>query len=63
MLQQSEKHYVRISNLFKDPRSRFHERDSYGYDDKCLLYHINREGGKEYKTTVIPKELVKTVLK
>ena len=30
---------------------------------KVCLYHINREGGKEYKATVIPKELVKTVLK
>ena len=28
-----------------------------------MLYHINREGGKEYKATVIPTELVKTVLK
>ena len=63
MVQQSDKQCVRISNLLKDPRSRFHERDSYGYDAKGSLYHINREGGKEYKATVIPKELVKTVLK
>ena len=28
-----------------------------------MLYHINREDGKEYKATVIPTELVKTVLK
>ena len=63
MLQQSGKHCIRISNLLKDPRSRFHERDSYGCDDEGLLYHINREGGKEYKVTVIPKKLVKTVLK
>ena len=46
----------------EDPRSRFHERDSYGYDDTGLLYHINRENGKEYKATVIPKTLIKTVL-
>ena len=45
----------------EDPRSRFHERDSYGYDTG-LLYHINRENGKEYKATVIPKTLIKTVL-
>ena len=46
----------------KDPRSRFHERNSYGYDDTGLLYHINRENGKEYKATVIPKTLIKTML-
>ena len=28
--------------------SRFRKRDSYGYDDTGLLYHINRENGKEY---------------
>ena len=26
------------------------------------MYHINRENGKEYKATVIPKTLIKTVL-
>ena len=46
----------------EDPRSRFHERDSHGYDDTGLLYHINREKGKEYKATVTPKTLIKTVL-
>ena len=45
----------------EDPRSRFHERDSYGYDDPGLLYHMNRENGKAYKATVIPKTLIKTV--
>ena len=61
-LQQSDKHYIRIAKLMKDPRSRFHERDSYGYDDTGFLYHINQENGKEYKGTVIPKTLIKTVL-
>ena len=46
----------------EDPRSRFHEGDSYGYDDTGLLYHINRENGKECKATVIPKILIKTAL-
>ena len=48
----------------EDPRSRFHKRDSYGYDDTGLLYHINinRANGKEYKATVIPRTLIKTVL-
>ena len=32
-LQQSDKHCIRIAKLMEDPRSRFHERDSYGYDD------------------------------
>ena len=61
-LQQCDKHYIRIAKLMEDPRSRFHERDSRGYDDTGLLYHINRENGKEYKATVIPKTLLKTVL-
>ena len=46
-----------------DPRSRYNERDSYGYDDKGIFYHINRDSGKEYKATVVPKVLVPTVLK
>ena len=46
----------------EDPRSGFCERDSYGYDDDGLLYHINRENGKEYKAMVIPKTLIKTIL-
>ena len=46
----------------EDPRSRFHERDSYGYDDTGLLYYINWENGKGYKATVIPKTLIKTIL-
>ena len=62
-LQQEDKHCIRISKLIADPKSRFHERDSYGYDDKGILYHINRENGREYNATVVPKVLVKTVLK
>ena len=61
-LQQSDKHCIRIAKLLENPRSRFHERDSYGYDDMGLLYHINCENGKEYKAMVIPKTLIKTVL-
>ena len=61
-LQQSDKHYIRIAKLMEDPKSRFHERDLYGYDDTDLLYHINRENGKEYKATVILRTLIKTVL-
>ena len=61
-LQQSDKHCIRIAKLMEDPKSMFPERDSYGYDDTGLLYHINRENGKEYKATVVPKALVKTIL-
>ena len=61
-LQQSDNHCIRIAKLLEDPRSRFHERDSYGYDDTGLLYHMNRENSKEYKAMVICKTLMKTVL-
>ena len=61
-LKQSDKYCIRIAKLMEDPRSRFHERDSYGYDDTGLLYHINRENDKECKAMVIPKTLIKTVL-
>ena len=46
-----------------EPKTRFHERDSYGYDDKGILYHINRENCREYKATVVPKVLVETILR
>ena len=46
-LQWEDKHYIKISKLIADPKSRFHERDSYGYDDKGILYHTNRENGRE----------------
>ena len=61
-LQQSDRHCIRIDKLLEHPRSRFHERDSYWYDDTSLLYHINQENGKEYKATVIPETLIKTVI-
>ena len=60
-LQQSDKHCIRIAKLMADPKSRFIEKDSYGYDDSGLLYHLNRENGKEFKATVVPKNLIKTV--
>ena len=47
-LQQSDKHCTRIAKMLEDPRGRFHEMDSYGYDDTGLLYHINRENSKKY---------------
>ena len=56
--QHEEKHCIRIAKLIADPKSRFNERDSYGYDDKGILYHTSRENGKEYKATVIPKVLI-----
>ena len=60
-LQQSDKHCIRIAKLMADPKSRFNERDSYGYDSG-LLYHLNRGNGKEFKVTVVPKSPIKTVL-
>ena len=62
-LQQEDKHCIRIAKLLNDPKTRFHERDSYGYDDKGILYHINRQNGREYKATVVPKVLVQTILR
>ena len=62
-LQQEDKHCIRIAKLLNEPKTRFHERDSYGYDDKGILYHINRENGREYKATVVPKVLVQTILR
>ena len=46
----------------EDLKSRFNERDLYGYESTGLLYHINKENGKEYKATVVPKVLIKTLL-
>ena len=61
-LQKSNKYCIRIAKLLENPRSRFHERDFYRYDDTGLLYHINWENGKDYKAMDIPKTLIKTVL-
>ena len=61
-LQQSDKHCIRIAKLMPDPKSRFNERDSYGYDDSGLLYHLKRENSEEFKAIVVPKSLIKAVL-
>ena len=34
-----------------------------GMMTKVFLYHINRENGREYKATVVPKVLVQTILR
>ena len=54
-LQQQDRFHTRIAKMMEDPKSRFNERDSYGY-------HIKKENGKEYKTTIVPNVLIKTVL-
>ena len=61
-LQQQDRFCTRIAKMMEDPKSRFNERDSYGYNNTGLLYHINKENGKEYKATLVPKILIKTVL-
>ena len=38
-LQQQDSYYTRIAKMIEDPKSRFNERDSYGYDTDGLLYH------------------------
>ena len=62
-LQQEDRFCKMIVSLLEDPKSKFHERDSYGYTNDGLLYYISRENGKEYKATVVPKVLIKIVLK
>ena len=37
-----------IAIYLEDPKSKFNERDSYGYTNDGLLYHISRENGKDY---------------
>ena len=34
---------------------------NHSYDTDGLLYHINKENVKEYKATIVPKVLIKTV--
>ena len=46
-LQWSDKHCIRIAKLMEDPRSRFHERDSYGYDDDDGLYIPHKQGEQQ----------------
>ena len=48
-LQQQDRFCTRIAKMMDDPQTRFNERDPYGYDSAGLLYHINKENGKEYK--------------
>ena len=40
-LQQEDRYCIRIAKILSDPKSRFNEKDSYGYDEKGILYHIN----------------------
>ena len=62
-LQQEDRFCKMIVILLEDPKSKFHERDSYCYTNDGLLYHISRDNGKEYKVAVAPKVLIKTVIK
>ena len=61
-LQQQDRFCTRIAKMMEDPKSRFNERNSYGYDNTGLLYHVNKENGREYKATIVPKVLIQTVL-
>ena len=58
-LQQQDRFCTRIAKMMEDPKNRFNERDSYGYDTDGLLYHVNKENGKQYKATIVPKVLIK----
>ena len=57
-LQKQDRFCTRIAKMMEDPKSRFNERDSYQYDNIGLLYHINKENGREYKAAIIPKILI-----
>ena len=48
---QQDRFCTRIAKMMEDPKSRFNERVSCGYDSSGCLYHINKENGKEYKAT------------
>ena len=48
-LQQDDKFCKMIASLLEDPKNTFHERDSYGYTNDDLLYHISREMVKNTK--------------
>ena len=48
-LQQQDNFCTRMAKMIEDPTCRFNERDSYGYVRTGLLYHINKENGKEYE--------------
>ena len=55
---QQDRFCTRIAKIMEDPKNRFNERDSHGYDSSGLLYYINRENSKEYKATIVPKVLM-----
>ena len=59
-LQWNDTFCIRIAKMMEDPKIRFN--DPYVYDSTGLLYHINKENGKEYRATIVPKVLIKTVL-
>ena len=59
---QQDRFCTRITKIMEDPKSRFNERDSYGYNSTSLSYHITKENGKEYKATIVTTVLIKTVL-
>ena len=61
-LQQQYRFCTIIAKMMENPKIRFNEWDSYGYDSTGLLYHINKENGIEYKATIVLKVLIKTVL-
>ena len=37
MLQQEDQYCIRIAKILLDPKSRFNEKDSYGYDETGIL--------------------------
>ena len=49
--------------MMEDPKSRLNERDSYGYDNTGVLYHLNKKNGREYKAIIVPKVLIPNILK
>ena len=58
-LQHEDKHCIRIAKLIADPKSRFNERDSYGCDDKGILYHIIEKMAKSTNPQLYQKFLFK----
>ena len=61
--QKQDRFCTRIAKMMEDSKSRFNERDSYGYNNTGLLYHINKENGREHKATIVHKVFIPTVLK
>ena len=48
-LHQEDRFCKMIAILLENPKSKFHERDSYDYTNDGLLYHFSREKGKDTK--------------